>query len=80
MQGVLKTEIIRKDPPTVGKDVMRIMLTIVSSKSWPIRTTDIKSAFLQGKSMERSLHQATKRSGDGGWTFVETTEMLVWAQ
>ena len=45
-----------KDSPTIGKGAMRTVLAITASKGWEIKTTDIKSAFLQGKEMERVVH------------------------
>ena len=38
---------IRKDSPTVGKGAMRMFLSIVALEQWTVKTTDIKSAFLQ---------------------------------
>lgn len=46
---------VQSDSPTVGKSVMRLFLTVVSSKNWKIVTTDITSAFLQGKTLEREV-------------------------
>ncbi len=46
----------RKDSPTVGKSAMRVLLTIAASNKWKVRTTDIKSAFLQGKNMDREVY------------------------
>lgn len=40
---------IPRDSPTVGKGGFKIFLTITASKFWDVKTTDIKSAFLQGK-------------------------------
>ena len=45
-----------RDSPTVGKGAMRIFLTIAASQKWCIKTTDIKSAFLQGKELERDIY------------------------
>ena len=38
-----------RDSPTVGKGTMRTVLTFASTNNWKVKTTDIKSAFLQGK-------------------------------
>ena len=35
---------------------MRVMLAIASSRRWKVKTTDIKSAFLQGRRMERDVY------------------------
>ena len=45
-----------KDSPTIGKSAMRTVLAITANKNWEIQTTDIKSAFLQGKEMERDVY------------------------
>lgn len=45
-----------KDSPTIGKSAMRMVLAITASKGWEIKTTDIKSAFLQGKEMDREVY------------------------
>ena len=38
------------------KSAVRIILSITTSKGWLIKTTDIKSAFLQGKQIEREVY------------------------
>ena len=44
------------DSPTVGKGAMRTVLAIAASMKWVIKTTDIKSAFLQGKELDREVY------------------------
>lgn len=39
---------IPRDSPTVGKGAMRTFLSIAGLEQWTVKTTDIKSAFLQG--------------------------------
>ena len=46
---------IPKDSPTVSKDSMRVFLAIAAHKGWSVKTTDIKSAFLQGKTLDRDV-------------------------
>ena len=46
----------RKDSPTIGKSAMRVLLAVAASKEWRVKTTDIKSAFLQGKHMDREVY------------------------
>ena len=48
--------IVPKDSPTVGKSTMRIFLAVPASKRWKVKTTDIKSAFLQGKELDRDVY------------------------
>ena len=38
----------QKDSPTVGKSTKHIIMAIAAAEHWEIKTTDIKSAFLQG--------------------------------
>ena len=44
-----------RDSPTINKASMRIILSITVNKGWKIQTTDIKSAFLQGKLLDREV-------------------------
>ena len=46
---------IPKDSPTVGKGEMRIFLTVCTSKNWSVKT-DIKSAILQAKELDRDVY------------------------
>ena len=40
---------IPKDSPTVGKEAMRMFISIAARENWTVKTTDIKSAFYRGK-------------------------------
>ena len=44
------------DSPTVGKSAIRLFLALVVSRGWRVRTTDIKSAFLQGNDISRDVY------------------------
>ena len=44
------------DSPTIGKGMVRIVLTLAASKKWVVKTTDIKSAFLQGMPITRDVY------------------------
>ena len=50
---------------------MRIFLAIVSCKNWTVKTTDIRSAFLQGKELRRDVYIKPPRE-------FETDERVVW--
>ena len=54
VRGFEEDFILPKDSPTVGKGAM--VLAIASSMKWMIKTTDIKSAFLQGKELDRDVY------------------------
>ena len=45
-----------KDSPAVGKSSMRIVLAMAVNKGWKIKTTDVKSAFLEGKELGREVY------------------------
>ena len=47
---------IPKDSPTVGKGAMRMFLSIAALEQWTVKTTDIKPAFLQGKTLDRDIY------------------------
>ena len=55
-KGFQETEPVRADSPTIGKSVARLALSIAASKGWNIKSTDIKSAFLQGDEIDRVVH------------------------
>ena len=44
-----------RDSPTIGKTAMRVAMCLAASKVWNIQTTDIKSAFLQGRKIEQEV-------------------------
>ena len=46
---------VEKESPTVGKLAVRLFFTICGSKKWTVKTTDIKSAFLQGNPIDREI-------------------------
>lgn len=47
---------IQSDSPTVTKSVIKLFLALCVSFQWLVKSTDIKSAFLQGKDMDRDLY------------------------
>ena len=42
-----KNEGVRKDSPTVKKSNIKIMTTVSAREKWPIKTSDVRCAFLQ---------------------------------
>ena len=46
----------QNDSPTILKSVTRLFITISVQQKWKIKTTDIKSAFLQGKDSTRDVY------------------------
>jgi transposase InsO family protein len=49
------SKLLQTDSPTCSKESLRIVLTVISSKSWKLHSMDIKSAFLQGAPMKRNV-------------------------
>ncbi len=53
-----------KDSPTVSKSTVRLILAIAASERWPIKTTDVESAFLQGREMDRNVYMTTLKEAN----------------
>ena len=51
----------RKDFSTIIKSAMRMILSVAASKGWKVKTTDIKSAFLQERTIERNVYISPPR-------------------
>ena len=45
-----------KDSPTCSKQSFRLMLVIISSNNWICHSIDVKTAFLQGKPINRDVY------------------------
>ena len=66
-RGFEDMSMYRKDSPTVAKSSMRMIIAVSVSRGWQVKTTDIKSAFLQGKKMEREVFiKPPKEAGKQG--------------
>lgn len=66
VRGFEEQFIMPRDSPTVGKGRMRTFLAIASSKNWTVKTTDLKSAFLQDRELRRDVYiKPPKESGMG---------------
>ena len=55
-RGYEEQALVRRDSPTVAKIGIRILLAIAASNMWKVKSTDIRSAFLQGKEMDRDVY------------------------
>ena len=55
-KGFQESEPVRADSPTIGKSITRLALSIAASKGWTIKSTDIKSAFLQSDEIDRTVY------------------------
>ena len=56
VRGLEEDFIMPRDSPTVEKGAMRTVLAIAASMKWVIKTTDITSAFLHGKELDREVY------------------------
>ena len=50
------TSTLQKDSPTCSKESIRILVALASSKKWLCHTVDVKSAYLQGDPIERTVY------------------------
>ena len=55
IKGFLEESSFQSDSPTGSKESFRLILSILASKGWGIHSIDVKSAFLQGKRMDRDI-------------------------
>lgn len=63
-RGFEETVNIQSDSPTLSKVGLRILATIAAARNWIIETTDIKSAFLQGSTLERTVYVKPPKEAD----------------
>jgi hypothetical protein len=49
-------DLIRSDSPTTHKDSLKLALSIAANENFDIMSADIKSAFLQGKALDRKVY------------------------
>ena len=54
-RGFEETEITQTDSPTCSKECIRLIFALLISNGWHCSSIDIKSAFLQGKEIEREV-------------------------
>ena len=54
-RGFEERNVIDKDAPTCAAEGLRLCLTIMAMKRWKVKTLDVKTAYLQGESIEREL-------------------------
>ena len=54
-RGFEESQHVNSDSPTIGKCAIRLFLCIAIALGWSVKTTDIKSAFLQGRELDRDV-------------------------
>ena len=52
------------DSPTCSKESIRIVLAIIASKEWKSRMLNVKTAFLQGKQLDRDVYIKPPREAE----------------
>ena len=62
--------ILEKTSPTCRKDSIRVLLTISASFGWKLRVIDIKTAFLQGRTLERNVYLLPPKEAEVECGFV----------
>ena len=55
-KGFQENEEIRKDSPTCLKTSLRLTFCVAASNKWTVKVLDIKSAFLQGRDIDREVY------------------------
>lgn len=80
-RGFEESETVERDSPTVAKSTMRLLITTAMSRGWSIKSSDIKSAFLQGKEIQREVFikppVEAKRGPGKVWKLKKTLYGLV---
>ena len=51
---------VRKDSPRCGRENLRLVLALITLKTWKIHSMDIKSAFLKGQPKEACTNEVWK--------------------
>ena len=63
-KGFQKSHPIPSDSPTVARTAFRTLLGLASGNAWSVATTDIKSAFLQGQSLDHEVYLKPPKEAD----------------
>ena len=54
-KGFQEVQDFRTDSPTCSRESLRLMIAIIAAHKWHIQSIDVKTAFLQGRKIERSV-------------------------
>ena len=55
-RGFQETDEVQKDSPTASRESLRLLLLVSVSLNWKIHSIDVKSAFLQGETLKRTVY------------------------
>ena len=66
----------RTDSPTCYKDSLRLLLTVLSSKNWQMKSMDVKRAYLQGNKIQREIFLKPPKEAktDKLWRLIQTPD------
>ena len=56
VRGFEEDQFFRTDSPACSKEGVRSVLATISAYKWPLKSLDVRTAFLQGKQMERTVY------------------------
>ena len=73
-RGFEEEEITETDSPTCAKEALRTTIMIIGNKGWNCNSIDIKTAYLQGKEMEREVYLMPPKEYQNGslWKLKKT--------
>ena len=54
--GFQEMQDLRKDSPMCSRESVRLTFAIIAAMSWKLKSLDIKTAFLQGQTIDRTIH------------------------
>ena len=75
MRGYEEDDEFQRDSPMCKRESVRLSLAILSTMAWKLQSIDVKTAFLQGKAIERNVYLKPPREAE----IVETKEDSVWS-
>ena len=55
-RGFEEEQLFRTDSPMASREGNRIVLTLVASSGWTLNSLDVKTAFLQGRQIDRDIY------------------------
>ena len=55
---------IRSDSPTCSREGVRIALTLIAAQKWKVNSLDVKTAFLQGRAIDRDIYVRPPKEAD----------------
>ena len=56
LRGYEEMKSFRTDSPTCNRESVRVCIVILATKKWEVHSADFKTAFLQGKCIEREVY------------------------